>query len=249
MSPLRWIALGAVLVATSAACGFPTFSFSTSSGGASTGGASSISSSSSSTGGGVGGFGPKPCHALQDAVDCGANERCTVVDVNQGTLGCVPLAADVKAPRARCSNDDACPVGTFCDRRTAVCMPLCNGAASCAGRCVPAETENKVTIPGVTVCTAHCNPTNPSACGLGAMCGYDPMALDFDCFFFAGKGPGEVCEFINDCPPTHVCVGTCEKWCHPADAFGEECQGYCSPFANATFIYDMVEYGYCPPPP
>ena len=33
------------------------------------------------------------------------------------------------------------------------------------GHCFGAETEGGTVVPGVTVCTAHCDPVDPNACG------------------------------------------------------------------------------------
>lgn len=256
MSPVRWIAFGAAALALPAACGFPTFSYAPSTGGSSAGGAtttSSESSSSSSTDtGGMGGAGPKPCHPLKDAVDCGPGERCTVVDKYMGTFGCVPLSATPKAPYQRCTNDSECTAGTICDYRTSVCDPFCDGIATCPSqRCVAASfnkgDNTELPIPGVTVCVAHCDPLKANACGAGATCAYDPSFFDFDCFFHTGKQPGQACQYINDCPPQYVCASTCSRWCHPAGSTGVECGGgSCLEFQNATFVYDGVEYGFCP---
>lgn len=270
MAWLHRIVFGAALAAGAAACGYPTFQYGTStntggtggtggSGGASTSSSATTSSSSSSsssssttssTSSSTGG--PTPCTALDDVADCGANMRCAVVDTDKGTLGCVPIGSPTKKPYEACLDDTLCPAGTFCDQRTYTCMKLCNGAASCPGKCVAAEADGGVTVPGISVCTARCNPASTTSCGPNAVCAYDSTAIDFDCFARSGflgtmdKLPGETCMYLNNCPPSYVCAGACVKWCHPVDDFSSECGGgFCNAFSNATPIYMGNEYGYC----
>src|SRR6185369_12293028 len=118
-----------------------------------------------------------------------------------------------------------CPAGTWCDHRTETCAPFCMAASDCAkGECVAAQDAALEPIPGANVCTAHCDPVDPGACGAGAACNYDGTAVDFDCFASQNAGVGAPCSFA-DCAPTLVCGGStgCLAWCHPADDFSAEC--------------------------
>src|SRR5262249_15121210 len=89
---LRCLGMAAfVLVAATARCGYPDFQFSTT------------------------------CNLLQSDADCGAGQRCTIVDLTTGKTGCVPEATSPVNPYAACSSDSQCPASTWCDGRTSVC--------------------------------------------------------------------------------------------------------------------------------
>ena len=260
MARLGWVALGGALAAYGAACSYPDFQFTTSgSGSGGMGGASSASSMSSTTGtmvssgsdaptsSSTSSGGVTPCKALHDTTDCQPGERCTVVDADQGTMGCIPLGPSPVSPGDACFDDTNCPAGTWCDGRTLVCSRFCNGASSCASKCVAAESLTAVGVPGVTVCTAHCDPVDAFSCGNDAACGYDSSAGDFDCFQSGGKLGGEACSAGADCAPTYVCAGSlCQTWCHPTEASSSDCfGGFCSSFSNLAPMYGGDTYGYC----
>jgi hypothetical protein len=207
------------------------------------------SGSTSSTG--TGGSGSKTCQVLHDTQDCGAGARCTIVDENTGTLGCVPLASMPLGKYDACTADTSCPAGTWCDQRTLVCDPFCATGDGCgSGQCVGASSGTK-SIPGVNVCTAHCDPESASPCGTGSTCSYDDKVLDFDCFTAGAASVAGSCQSSLDCKKGLVCavnamqVGTCYPWCHAAGTFGD-CTGtfFCNEFTPA-FVYDGADYGYC----
>lgn len=259
MAWLRRIALGATLAAGAAACGYPTFKYGTSgaggqgSGGSGGGTTSSTTSSTSSTttsSSSSSGF-PAMCRLLGHADDCPSGHRCTIADEQTGHTHCVPLASQVMAPYEACLDDSACPAGTWCDWRTATCTPFCDSPADCAGtggECVSAKTSGLKSIPGVTVCTANCDPVSPTSCGPGAACNYDSNAGSFDCYHSSDKSEGSTCEF-GECAPTLVCGSTsCLVWCAPAGADNDaQCGsfGYCEAFSNLVPQRDGVTYGYC----
>jgi hypothetical protein len=219
----------------------------TSSSGTSSGSAAGTTSST-----GTGGSSTKTCHVLHDAADCGAGSRCTITDAQTGALGCVPIAAAPLGEYAGCSNDANCPAGTWCDRRTLVCAPFCASAAGCGnGHCVGAS-DGTNTIPGISVCTAHCDPETASPCGAGATCAYAEPVLDFDCFSSGEVPVTGACQSSGDCAKGLVCgvsgttgTGSCLSWCHPAGSSGD-CAAveFCNEFSPA-FSYDGVDYGYC----
>jgi hypothetical protein len=206
--------------------------------------AATVTSASASSSSG----GPAMCHLLHDAEDCGAGHRCTIDSQDLGTTHCVPLMPASVKPFSSCAADTDCPAGTWCDGRTSTCAPFCAAANDCGtGSCIAARSSTAKTIPGASVCTAHCDPVKPSACGDGAACSYDATASDFDCFKSHGLLAGASCGFIGDCAPTYVCTSTCVKWCHPADTISPDCPaaGFCGHFSNLMPVYDGSAYGYC----
>jgi hypothetical protein len=218
----------AVLLAATARCGYPDFQF---------------------TSGGAGG-GAGACRVLDGAADCGATERCTIVDESTGATGCVALAASPLHPYEACASDTACPTGTWCDGRTGVCMPFCQTAQDCHGNdCVAARNTSDSAIPGGTsVCVANCDPVAGTPCGNGTTCTYDAQVGDMDCFASLGMGDGEPCAALNDCGMSLVCVGgTCDPWCHPAGSeVSADCEGgECDMFSNLAPMYDGSTYGFC----
>jgi len=259
--------LGAVLVGAATRCTYPSFTFDGTTSGGGQGGVGTTSSQSSTThssstttsstttsSSGTGGTstGPKTCHVLQDTQDCGPSGRCTIVDENVGTLSCVPLAAAPLTRYAACPSDQDCPAGTWCDQRTRTCAPFCTKASDCSpGSCVSARNSSQQAIPGLTVCTAHCDPEVATPCGAGATCAYDLMALDFDCFVAGNGGEGASCASASECQIGLVCVGNgttnyCRLWCHDAGTFGDTCNlsQSCKGFST-PLVYNGVPYGYC----
>jgi len=255
------------MIAASIRCGYPSFQFDGGGGGgagnrdgghgaAGGGGTGSTThatttQSSASTTGGSGG-GSTTCHVLQDAADCGPRERCTIVDATTGTTGCVAVVTPSLAPYDACLGGDAnCPAGTWCDRRTFVCMPFCQSAADCGGNdCVAAHNPAGNTVPGgISVCTANCDPVSAAPCGAGATCTYDALVVGgFDCFSTMGYASGHFCMHLNDCAPGLVCAGTsCARWCHPASTTSSADCGFaaCTAFTNLMPTYGGATYGYC----
>lgn len=269
ISPLKWIALGAALAAIPAACKSPEFKYGTTTDSSTGGQGGSLSSGSSGTAGTAGSAGtgssstssssssssssasssgmPAMCRPLHDAEDCGAGKRCTVLNENNGDTHCVAVQAPTKQKYESCVDDKNCPAGTWCDWRNAVCAPFCDVASDCVGDgdCVGAVNGMSKKIPGITICTANCDPASLTSCGPGAACNYDNNLGSFDCFYSQKKGYAETCEFA-DCGPTLVCAsGACEYWCHPIDSYSDDCFGDCGHFSNLTPKYNGETYGFC----
>jgi len=238
----EWMALGASLAAAAAGCGYPQFSFTGAGGGA-----------ASSTSGGAG----AACSVLDDT-SCGASSKCSVEDPGTGAVGCV--AVDVKPVAAfdLCFDDAACPAGTWCNLLTSVCSPFCRSGASpgdCkAGTCIPATDGNGTNIPGIEVCTAHCDPVTASPCGAGASCDYDPVD-GFDCAAAGLSAEYGACVQSTDCGQDLVCVtdgsigGTCMYWCAIGDTSPGACsKTNCMPLVDPNMnpiTYDGATCGYC----
>ena len=177
-----------------------------------------------------------------------------VVKDTTGALGCVPLASPPLARFDACSDDKSCPAGTWCNLLTAVCSPFCTSSATCGeGACIPAVDGNDTPIPGVKVCTAHCDPVQATPCGTGATCTYDPNDGQFDCAMSGFAPEGMSCQQASDCGRGLGCAvdaanqGSCLAWCEPTDTFAGICGGlYCNSFSNSSSItYDGTTYGYC----
>jgi hypothetical protein len=160
-------------------------------------------------------------------------------------------------PWLLCDSDANCEKGTFCDHLGKVCKPMCVTPDDCGGpgrRCIPAVSTlpPPTEIPGLQICTAHCDPETASPCGAGATC-VRVSTSDFDCTTSLGKIEGVGCTFSDECTVGLLCIGTaavktCEPWCHPADAgLLNGCpwmKPYCNPFATAV-TYNGTPYGYC----
>jgi hypothetical protein len=233
MGRIRWIGVG-LLLAGAADCGYPDFQFT--SGAGSAGGTSSSGSSSGSSGG--------PCQ-LVGSKGCPSGQRCTIVAPTTGTVGCVAEAAMPLHPYDACTSDTLCPMGTWCNGRTEVCMPFCTSSADCQGNdCIGADDASGNTVPGgASVCVANCNPETASPCGNGATCAYDSSNGAMDCFLSSNYCLGQSCKNVWDCSPGLVCAGMCVIWC---DVKTMDCPlGTCTMFSNIDPMYDGDVYGYC----
>ena len=224
MRRFGWMIGMAVLVAATARCGYPDFQFS---------------------------IPPTMCDLLQ-ATSCGDGQRCTIIDPTTGKTGCVAQAATPLHPYDACNSDKECPAGSWCDGRTQACMLFCKSATDCGGNdCVASYyTANgkAITVPGgASVCVANCDPVSAVPCGQHATCGYDPQVGVMDCFASSDLTAGQKCMYINDCGPSLVCVGTCERWCNPPGQASQTCAGGpCAMISNLAPMYDGKLYGACP---
>jgi hypothetical protein len=172
-------------------------------------------------------------------------------------LGANPLPA-----WSKCVWDIDCAAGTWCDRWTQACKPICATGGDCAAgaQCWSADTLNGVGIPGLDVCTAHCDPETASPCGANLTCYYDPPRAECDCTATAKLGAGAACSGLADCDKGLVCAGTggndtCLYWCHPADNnVSASCFSHLDSFDVCAPIggigpYDGSTYGACQPVP
>ena len=194
--------------------------------------------------------------------ECGcamADHKCSVATAGQatGASSCVVVKASPNAPWLACDSDSDCQRGTFCDHVGKVCEPMCMTATDCGApgrRCIAALSTSPppAEIPGLQLCTAHCDPETAATCGPGTNC-VRVTITDFDCTTSAGKIESVACTFSSECTKGLLCIGTansktCQRWCHPADAtvFNgcPNAEPYCNPFATAV-TYDGVPYGYC----
>ncbi len=253
MRPREWLALGVSLVAAAAGplgCGYPQFSFTGAGGSGGSGGATASSHHSAGAGAGTPG-----CQLLDDT-SCPAGQKCTVENPGTGALGCVTVDAPPLGRFDACTDDQSCPPGTWCNLFTSVCSPFCTTSSDCKpGSCVPATDGNGNPIPGVSICTAHCDPVLATPCGTGATCIDDPPEGDFDCAasgFVPVDGP---CGQSSDCGRGLVCAGNtstdglCSYWCEPANSNAPDCYGtFCNALTDENgnpITYGGATYGYC----
>jgi hypothetical protein len=214
-----------------------------------------------------GGMGGAPACDLYNPGSCGRGQKCAVVDVALGApagLGCVE--AGPRAAWTRCLANEECAEGLWCEDYTAVCKPICANGNQCGtgAQCVEArrgDVPEPVPIPGLRVCTSHCDPSNGMPCddaqGL-TTCYYDTDLVEFDCASSQGLSSGAVCDHpIHACDRGLICVfdeafgdSFCYEWCTPPDQTQATCTGNldsCYPFFSPTIEREGTPYGACAP--
>jgi hypothetical protein len=181
---------------------------------------STSSTSTSSTG--------PACSPVGLQGDCGAGQKCTVVDAATGEAGCI--AAGVTADYAACLSNANCGPGSWCDEPTGVCKPVCGDTEDCTnagfGTCLQARLGGQL-VQGMMVCTAHCSPTALDPCGADVNCVLSGAPNDSDCYLSGGKDGLDVCTESRECAPGLVCApdGYCVEWCPEAEI--GQCCGLC----------------------
>lgn len=198
--------------------------------------------------------------------ECGCNEpgqKCSVPDGKQttGASECVIASTTPKKTWEACDDDSDCAAGVWCDHTLHVCKPICATTDQCptGAHCMPVPVDGTAkTIPGLKVCTAHCDPPSASPCGAGTTCYYDDTTSEFDCLRSGNTVAGGSCNFGNECGKGLVCIGsggtlTCERWCGPANnvfsvgcALADPNKPYCDKFGMMA-TYNGVVYGVCDP--
>jgi hypothetical protein len=245
-------------------------------GGGTTSGTTSGTTTSGTTGagGGDGQGGGAPCIVAHlgggtceylPGLECGcaASERCTVVNETLGESGCVSVEAGAAPAWSACASDAACGIGTFCDHETGACKPMCSSSVECpqGAACVAAKSADGHMIPGLALCTAHCNPETGAPCGAGLACDFsdDFGSAELDCHASGGLGPTAACQGPHDCANGLVCVDdgtkkTCLGWCHPVDesapnfdCFSKSGGIICTGLSQ-TVLQDGTTYGVCTGP-
>lgn len=244
-------------------------------GGGQGGGTTSGTTTSGTTGAGGGGGqgGGAPCIVAHlgggtceylPGLECGcaAGERCTVVNETLGESGCVSVEAGAAPAWSACASDAACGAGTFCDHETGACKPVCSSSNECpqGAVCHAARGADGNKIPGLALCTAHCDPASGAPCGAGLACDFtdDFGSAELDCYASGGLGPTAACQGPHDCANGLVCVDdgtskTCKRWCHPVDESAPNLDCFsigsfiCSGLSQ-TVIQDGETYGVCTGP-
>jgi hypothetical protein len=249
-----------------AACDYPEFHYRGESSGASPKTSNTSSSVSGAGDGGtgaqggggsagvaVGGGGAGGCEI--GGSGCPAGQKCTVVDITSGTIGC-GNAGPKMAWQACNVGDVDCVVGTWCDARSRVCKPLCKSAAGCKfdnvqGECITAlDTKGKVSNAQLMHCVPNCEPKEAKPCDVSGNVTCIRTSDGFDCVKSGGKGGGVKCASSSECAPGYVCVGSaanasCATWCRNPGSFGGDCGfGFCIKF-DPPIKYMNKEYGSC----
>jgi hypothetical protein len=272
---LIFLLTGGALVA-GGACGYPTFGFDpigsgttgsviTGTGG---GGGTGAVTSSNGTGGAaactISHTGKQGTCEYLPGKECGCTmpkEKCAVETLATGESNCIPIGSTAKPKWSGCATDADCAKGTWCDHRDRVCKPICSTGDDCdpGEQCIEVAQDAVATpIPGLRVCTAHCNPIFPDPpCGTGLTCVYnfDVNVKDSECATTEGIPEGSECTAANSCDPGLICVGnapsyTCQQWCTPADGIDHPACPNSRPLCKAfipTVIFDGVSYGVCSP--
>ena len=264
------------------ACGYPTFGFvseGTSSGASGTGGLGgaggmgglgggapgtggdpatstvSVTSTASATSSGAGCMttGLSTCTST---CGCLAKQKCAITDEAVGTMTCI--TAGPVPNGSKCNVNQDCGVSSFCDHKHKVCRAICDGVGDCPAnaQCIPAKqaVDGTTNIPGLNLCTAHCNPSDPLSCGPNITCFYDFKTVEFDCASGPNTSENSVCVLATDCAKGLVCAGgmagfTCAQWCTPINTMIKNlsCPGlrpYCDP-VTVNVNYDGKDYGIC----
>jgi hypothetical protein len=217
-------------------------------GGTHTGGTGGTSTGEAGTGGGV------SC-SLFTPGDCGAQQKCTIVDVQTGAIGCT--VAGTKEIWERCNTDSDCIEGTWCDQVWSVCKPWCQNITDCIfeggtfeGECVTALREDSTEIPGnPTHCVPNCEPVSGAPCATtdSVTCIYAGTGV-FDCARSQNYNSGHTCTGSENCAAGLLCigsgVGSCQMWCTPPAFFGCGLGSDCVPL-DPTVMYKGAEYGVC----
>ena len=263
------VALGVAIAGS--ACDYPEFSYrepssstdnatSTSSGPAST-----AASTSTSTGAG----GSSAACEFGVVGSCGSEQKCALVNVSTGELGCV--AAGPKQLWQSCTKDADCIEGALCDPRYGACKPVCASASDCKftvkkgvntlqvqGECIPAQRPTGTDIAAtITHCTSNCEPTAASPCDVtNAVACVERQGLGFDCAKTKGLAAGSPCSGETDCAPGRLCVvlqttpskiAQCALWCDTPGNYSAACPSntnYCAGFEPPIY-YEKKEYGTC----
>lgn len=223
-------------------------------GSAPTGTAGSGGSPSTATGagaaggavGGAGGAGPTSCALWPEgAATCPPDQKCTVVNESTGSAACEPAGA---VPAwARCFSDADCQARLWCDHTTGVCKPLCQTTVQCpsGADCLAALAAGGGPIPGLQICTSHCDPRNANSCNQSygtTNCLYGDDG--FDCFASGTASYPASCSSFVDCAPPQTChLGYCRFWC---DVQANSCVSplFCRSYAVPIY-YDGIELGFC----
>ena len=261
----RLAAFTSVALLWAGACGFPEIDFKEKSSSSKQGPASSsglggsggmpISGGNGGTGampmtnGGGGSGGSPPACVLGDPNSCDAGDKCSVVDTNTGRVDCV--LAGVNPTWARCNGDSDCMNNEWCDIRTSVCHPICEGSVQCPDQTAPCFPARGPTgeIPGLKICASNCHPETTTPCddtNGPVTCFYDANDSYWDCIRTIGMIEGAACGDIDECDDGLVCTGDgniCELYCEQP---GSNSCGFdfCVGFTQAV-IHDGTEYGVC----
>jgi len=163
---------------------------------------------------------PDPCGGAFVRDACGPDQKCTLKSPNLGISGGVECGPSGSTPAWHaCEIDADCADGAWCDRYSSACKPWCANFTECSedASCSSARRLDGTPLPGVTVCTAHCNLELDTVCGPGLNCVIEDLrAPEGDCVKAGDVAAGCYCD------PTKACIrglrrddadGVCKEWC------------------------------------
>jgi len=202
---------------------------------------------------GGGGCSETPCKLVSPQCGCPAGQGCYLGSGSTRICGTAGPEVEGQA----CSGETSCQPGMLCIGASAgntYCSRFCNTDTDCtggAGSICLIELNDGAggSIPGVTLCTAHCSPVTSTGCPSGMACGLGQeetgaMRWFTGCIEAGSVTAGGACTDV-ECAPGHVCIGGfCERWCRVGST--GDCGGLevCTGFTDAPSV-GGVEYGVC----
>ena len=188
---------------------------------------------------------------------CGDGQKCTVIDLDSGAIGCGPAGS--KATWDKCNSDPDCTDGTWCDLRWEVCKPFCVGVDDCVFNSVQAECVGAVKMDGTPIpgaarhCTSGCEPISAAPCLVdeGVTC-IHTGADGFDCAKSGMFIKHADCTADPQCAPTLACSEEpifgriCRPWCTPPGTEGgcQDSPNECLA-TNPAVEWNGMPYGVC----
>jgi hypothetical protein len=153
------------------------------------------------------------------AQNCAAGNECVPLQTDGGLVAsCVPAKTGSLPAGTKCTKDDSCVAGTFC--QAGRCTPYCCGMDdSTCGTSIPegyAGICNLIITSGMggtelgRVCTYSeaCKPFKVAPCPMGNVCLVQDMAGTAKCVVEGNnKTEGQACSFANDCADGLYCLG------------------------------------------
>lgn len=195
------------------------------------------------------------CTLVSPQTGCPADSACDLDGVD-GSTACRAVTSEGTSNN-HCTTATACAAGYTClgdaaNVNSTACHRFCDVDSNCTGagaRCllqIDDGTGNPV--PGVTVCTNHCDPAAQSGCPSGQACyAYEDGTKDYtDCTLPGTRAVGQTCSVVEDCQLGLMCIsqgGTdvCRRTCE----VGTACTtGSCTGF-TAPIVIDGAEIGVC----
>jgi hypothetical protein len=228
----------------------------------SSGAATSSSSSTSSSGSSCP---DTPCKLTSPQCGCAAGEACTVQSY---AVTCAAPGSDVVDQACGTTTADQCQAGAACVGASATsgqCLEFCETDFDCSSGGICAITladgpNSTTSIPGVTLCSPHCNPIGGLGCPPGATC---ELARESSgqtrwfgvCAPSASKTQGTACtQGAGDCALGYTCLddgtGTdrCLKYCDADLLSGCSGATSCYPLQDMSglpIVLDGVTIGVC----
>jgi hypothetical protein len=152
---------------------------------------------------------------------CASTRRCGLIS---GTPTCVAIGSAMLG--ASCASETACGIGLSCQAGRCVQICYAGDDASCGTDrvCDEAYVEGDLPAPGISLCTALCDPLAATSCGAGHECALGVTTGDraFTYCTTAGTATdGVACNTQADCAPTFEC----------GYGLGSGCRALCDPTA------------------